>query len=234
MSSCAPVRSLWICSRSATVIVGSSSMRTSPALTLWPSRTWIARTTPVSNGWMTLVRPLGMILPGAEATMSILPNDAQAKARQNRTIIVQATARPIGDGGVSTTSRAAGKNASSYLSRRLDRRGSGMIFLAELSADFMDPGLQAVERGIAAAGIDQIVMGAVLNEAARVDSHDPVGTAHGRQPMRDDEDGAALGDFLHILLDDSLALVIKRARCFIEDQDSRIGDERPGNGNPLL
>ena len=111
--------------------------------------------------------------------MSILPNDAQAKARQNRTMIVQAEARPVGDGGVSTISRAAGRNASSYLSRRLDRRGRGMMFLAELSADFMDPGLQAVERGIAAAGIDQILMGAVLNEAARVDGHDPVGAAHG-------------------------------------------------------
>ena len=33
-------------------------------LDLWPSRTWIARTTPVSNGWMTLVRPVGTILPG--------------------------------------------------------------------------------------------------------------------------------------------------------------------------
>ena len=27
----------------------------------------MARTTPVSNGWMTLVRPLGMIFPDAEA-----------------------------------------------------------------------------------------------------------------------------------------------------------------------
>ena len=42
--------------------------------------TWIARTTPVSNGWMTLVRPLGTILPVAEATMSIVPQDAQASA----------------------------------------------------------------------------------------------------------------------------------------------------------
>src|SRR6516162_1553114 len=138
-----------------------------------------------------------MIFPGAEATMSILPNDAQAKARQNKAMIVQATARPVGDGGVSTTSRAAGKNASSYLSRRLDRRGRGMTFLAELSADFMDPSLQAMKGGIAAAGIDQIVMGAVLNEAARVDGHDPVGAAHGRQPMRDDEDCTALRDLLH-------------------------------------
>jgi hypothetical protein len=30
-----------------------------------------------------------------------------------------------------------------------------MTFLAELSDNFMDPGLQAVERSIAAAGVDQ-------------------------------------------------------------------------------
>ena len=30
----------------------------SPALTICPSWTWMARTTPVSNGWITLVRPL--------------------------------------------------------------------------------------------------------------------------------------------------------------------------------
>jgi hypothetical protein len=37
--------------------------------------------------------------------------------------------------------------------------------------------------------------------------------------MSDDEDGAALGNLLHILLDDALALVIERARRFVEDQD---------------
>ena len=87
--------------------------QTSPALTLWPSCTWMARTTPVSNGWMILVRPLGTILPGAEATMSIVPDQAQASAAQNSTMMVAPIARPIGDGGVSTISSAAGRKASS-------------------------------------------------------------------------------------------------------------------------
>jgi hypothetical protein len=43
----------------------------------------------------------------------------------------------------------------------------------------MDPGLQSVERRISAAGIDQIVMGAVLNEPARIEGNDPIGEAHG-------------------------------------------------------
>jgi hypothetical protein len=44
------------------------------------------RTTPVSNGWMTLVRPLGTIFPLAAATMSIVPHQAQASAAQNSRI----------------------------------------------------------------------------------------------------------------------------------------------------
>src|SRR5262249_36181667 len=232
-SSCAEMRSLRKWLRSASFMVGSSSIRISPALTLCPSRPWMARTTPVSKGWITLVRPLGIIFPGAEAMMSTLPRDAQAKARQNSTTMVKPIARPSGDGGVSTISSAAGKNASSSLSRRLALRGSVTTFLAELLADFMDSGLQAVERGIAAACIDQIFMGTILGDAARIDSDDPVGTPNGREPMGDNKDSAALGDLLHVLLDDALALVIERARCLVKDQDPGIGDESAGDCYPL-
>ena len=48
----------------------------------------MARTTPVSNGWMILVRPLGMIFPVAEATMSMVPHHDQTSAAQNSTMIV--------------------------------------------------------------------------------------------------------------------------------------------------
>src|SRR6516162_1736438 len=229
MSSWAPVRSLWICSRSATVMVGSSSMRTSPALTLWPSRTWIARTTPVSNGWMSLVRPVGMTLPGAEATMSILPKHVQAKAIQNRVMIVKPIARPIGDGGVSTISSAAGRNASSCLLRRARASGSGTTFLA----DFMDATLQAVDRGITPARSDQIVMAAVLDQPAAFDGDDAIGRAHGRQTMRDNEHRASFGDTLHVLLDHPLAFIIQRARGLVEDQHARIHDQCARDGDAL-
>src|SRR6202040_3124432 len=99
-------------------------------------RTWIARTTPVSNGWITLVRSLGTILPGAVATMSTVPSDAHSTARQNNTMIAAPIAWPIGDGGVSVISSAAGRKASSYSRRRTGAWGKGMIFLA----DVMDSG----------------------------------------------------------------------------------------------
>ena len=73
----------------------------------------MARTTPVSSGWISFVLPLGMIFPVAVATMSTLPNVAHAIATQKIAMIVAPTARPRGEGGVSAISSAAGRNASS-------------------------------------------------------------------------------------------------------------------------
>src|SRR6202048_1373595 len=181
---------------------------------------------------MVLVRPLVMILPGAEATMSILPNAAQPSARQNRAMIVTPIARPVGDGGDSTISSAAGRNAISSRSRRA-RAGNGTTLADFVDSDFMDPTLHAVEGGIAPTGADQLVMRAVLDEAAALNGHDAIAGAHGREAVRDDEDGAALGDLAHVLLDDALALVVGPARGLIEDQDAWVGHQGAGNGDAL-
>src|SRR5712691_227686 len=223
------MRSLREWLRSASFMVGSSSIRTSPIFTLCPSRTWIARTTPVSNGWTVLVRPLGMIFPCADATISIVPNAAQTSARQKTAMMVTPMARPIGEGGVSTTSSAAGRNASSSRSRRSRPFGNGMTPLA----NFMDAALHAVERRVPAAGPDQLVMRAVLDEPAALDRHDAVAPSHRRQPVRDDEHRAAFGDLLHVLLDDPFALVVERARGFVEDQDPRIAEQCASDGDAL-
>src|SRR3974377_234484 len=190
-------------------MVGSSSIKTSPVLTLCPSRTWMARTTPVSNGWITLVRPLGMILPFAEATISTLPKHAKPSAKQNRAMTVRPIARPTGEGGVSTISSAAGRKASSCsVGRAICFFGNGTIFLTGC----MDPRLQVVQLGIAAIAADQLVMRAVFDDAATLDCNDAIGLAHGRQPVSNDEYGATPGDLLHILLDSPLALVLQPAR----------------------
>src|SRR6202045_2440288 len=190
----------------------------------------MARTTPVSNGWMVLVRPLAMILPGAEATMSILPNAAQPSARQKRAMIVTPIARPVGEGGVSTISSAAGRKASSSRSR-WTAFGNGMT--AAL-AGFMDhTPLQATQARITAAGSNQLVVGAILDKPAAVDGDDAVGHAHGGEPVRDDEHRAPFGDLAHVLLNDALALVVERARCLVEDQDARVADQGARNGDAL-
>src|SRR6516164_3320192 len=121
-----------------------------------------------------------MIFPGAEAMMSTSPSEAQARPRQNRAIIVTPIARPIGEGGVSTISSAAGRNANSCRSRRA-ARGSGITFVAEGStlvdgsADFMDACLEPVEGGVPAAAVDQIIMGAIFDDAAAIKRNNPVG-----------------------------------------------------------
>ena len=50
-----------------------------------------------------------------------------------------------------------------------------------LPNEFMDPRLQAVEGGVAAAGAYQLVMAAILDEAAALDGQDAVAPPHGRQ-----------------------------------------------------
>src|SRR5215475_4128736 len=172
---------------------------------------------------MILVRPVATILPVAEATMSIVPQDAQASAAQNSRMSVAPMARPIGEGGVSTISSAAGRNASSLLRRSRARR-SGMtdgIGLAAL-ADFMDPCLEAMQRRIAAAGVDERVMAAVLDDAAALERDDAVRPPHGRQAVRDDQHRAALGDGLHVGLDDALTFVVEGAGRLVEDEDARV------------
>src|SRR5690349_4868538 len=76
------------------------------------------RTTPVSKGCMSLTRLLGMTFPDADATISTCPKVAQTSATQKTATMVAPMARPIGDGGVSTISKAAGRKASSCSKRR--------------------------------------------------------------------------------------------------------------------
>ena len=97
----------------------------------------------------------------------------------------------------------------------------------------MDAALQPVERRIASARPDQLVVGAVLDQAAAIDGDDAVGKPHRGQPMGNDENSPPFADLCHVLLDDPLALIIERAGRFVEDQDARIGDQRAGDRDAL-
>src|SRR6266852_7957654 len=105
-----------------------------------------------------------------------------------------------------------------------------MIFLA----DVMDLHLQVMQLRITAALADQLVVRAVLDDAAALEGDDAIDTADGRKAVGDDEHGPTLDDPPHIVLDDALALVIESARRLVEDQNSRIHDEGAGDGDPLL
>ena len=98
---------------STSLSVGSSSISKLPFLTSWPSRTWMARTTPISRDCIDCKPPNGTNLPCATATISILPIYAHPKAMTKKAQSVSAIARAAGDAGRSITSMAEGKNASS-------------------------------------------------------------------------------------------------------------------------
>src|SRR5581483_209829 len=203
-------------------MVGSSSINKSPAFTSCPSRTWMDLTIPISNGWTMLVPPEGTIFPGAEATMSMWPNEAHPTTKQNMAMIVAATTRPAGEAGVSTISNAAGKNAVSSALSRLRALGRGTV----LSANFMDPRLETIQVGVTSSRSDQLVMRAVLNDASLFDCDDPVGPTYCRQSMSDNQGSAPLHDLSHVVLNDLLAFVVKCAGGFVKDENSRVRDQR--------
>src|SRR4029078_13280405 len=184
-----------------------------------------ARTTSLLNAWVTLVPQLGTIFPVAEATMSTVPHQDQTSAAQNSTAIVIAINGPSVGGGPPTISSATGRKASSSRRSWMRRNGttvSALLTGRVLLAGFMEPSLQTVQRCIAAAGLDQRVVGAVLHQAAALERDDPVRRPHGREPVRNDKDRSSFGDLLHVLLDDALALIIERAGRLVEDQNARV------------
>jgi hypothetical protein len=53
---------------------------------------------------------------------------------------------------------------------------------ASRQADFMETSLQPMQRCIAAASLDEHIVGAVLDEAATFERDDPICGPHGRNP----------------------------------------------------
>src|SRR4029078_7658018 len=79
----------------------------------------------------------------------------------------------------------------------------------------------------------QRVMRSVFDQAAQLKRHDAIGRAHGGKPVRDDEDGTSFRDLLHVVLDDAFALLVESTRRLVKNEDARITDERPRNGDAL-
>ena len=68
----------------------------------------------------------------------------------------------------------------------------------------------------------QFGVGADRDFVAVVHHHDAIGLQHGRQPMRDDDGGAALHEFLERLLHQPLGFRIQRTGGLVEQQNRRI------------
>src|SRR5215475_3364801 len=200
----------------------------------------MARIIAVSSGCTTLTCPSGTTLPSATATMSIWASEAHASAARMSAQIPQAVSRSVGDAGVSITSRAAGRNSRSSDVRRGLRRnrpnttlpcttglprspaaepgfgalpGGGLACgsgRSGVGSTMASPGRLADEIGVEAVVVHQRVVRAGLGELAALHDDDAIGMAHGREPVRHDQDGATLADCAHVVLDHALALVVER------------------------
>lgn len=63
---------------------------------------------------------------------------------------------------------------------------------------------------------------------------DPVGRAHGAEPMGDDQHGAPGAGAVQGLLHDSLGLRVQCTGRLVQDQHGGLLDERSGDGQALL
>src|SRR6266699_5902449 len=95
------------------------------------------------------------------------------------------------------------------------------------------PELQVVEASIETVGGEQIVVAAALHDASLGQHHDEVGVLHRGQAVGDDEHGPVRHEALDRLLHQPLRLGIEGARRLVEDQERRIAQQRPRNGDAL-
>ena len=78
------------------------------------------------------------------------------------------------------------------------------------------------QAGVAAAALEELVVGADLHQAAVVDDRDPVAARGGREAVRDDDHGPALGQLLQRTLDETLGTGVEVGRRLVEHQERRV------------
>ena len=77
-------------------------------------------------------------------------------------------------------------------------------------------------------------MGSSLDDAAVLEHQDHVGIADRRQPVGDDERRAAAHQLAHGVLDQHFRARVDAARGFVQNQNRRIGEERPRDRQQLF
>ena len=77
-------------------------------------------------------------------------------------------------------------------------------------------------------------MGAGLFDALRAQHEDAVVILDGGQAVGDGQGSAAVGQLLEALAHQDLALVVEGAGGLVEDEDGRVLQEDPGDGDALL
>ena len=89
------------------------------------------------------------------------------------------------------------------------------------------------QASIDAALRDKLVMRAGLNTAPVRHHEDPVGLANSRKAVGDHNDGALAGQTGDRSLDAGFALGVERAGRLVEQQERRVRQQRPREGDTL-
>ena len=76
-------------------------------------------------------------------------------------------------------------------------------------------------------------MPAALDDAAVFENQDHVGLPDGREPVGDDEGRPPLHELGEALLDRGLVLAVEGGGRLVQDQDARVGQDRPRDRDAL-
>src|SRR5579883_2132329 len=112
------------------------------------------------------------------------------------------------------------------------RRARGLVN-SDVARPLRAQGLAAHERAEQTTSLDELIVGAVLHDAAGVDDEDAVAISDGCEPVRDEDGGPSAEALVERVLDELFAHGVERARRLVEDEDVRIGQERAGDGQAL-
>ena len=111
-------------------------------------------------------------------------------------------------------------------------RAAGVVSIGG-TAGLLRQGLRTDEAGIEPVLRQKLGMGALLDGFPVGHGDDEVGVAHGREPMGDDDGGAATAEAGERLLHQRLAFGVQRAGGFIEQQDAGVAEQGAGQSDAL-
>src|SRR5262249_60874978 len=118
--------------------------------------------------------------------------------------------------------------------RRDDLLGLRREVLAGVDeAILLEPVLLVVQLAVSAVDGEQFLMRAALDDLAVLEHQDLVGAADGREPVGDDEGGAAGAQRLQAILNHRFALAVEARGRLVENQDPRVGENRARDRDAL-
>src|SRR5271156_2930861 len=93
--------------------------------------------------------------------------------------------------------------------------------------------LLLIEARVQTASLQQLLVGAALDDVSAVDDEDDIGVTDGREAVRNRDRGAPLHQRLERALNDALRLGVERRGSLVEDQDRRVFQDHAGDRQPL-